>query len=329
MRGALIKVDSGLPVPLERLTLEAHLDSWLTEKKKALRPDSWRRYNDLCRNYIIPEIGSVRLTRLRIEDVQRLHDALLQKVSGTTAQHAHGVLRNALQDALRWGRVGVNVASLVAAPSRSTGEQKALSPDDGRALLGAAKGNPLEALYILAITSGLREGELLALRWKDVDLERRRLRVTATLASIEKGMKPVFSPSSERKNHARTIWLTDLAVQALEAHKTQQDSQRELTGDRWVDYGLVFTRELGHPISKNIIYRNFKPLLARAGLNDMRFHDLRHSAATLLLDDNVPVRLVSEMLGHSDVATTLRIYAHVIQGAQEQAVSSMDRLFNA
>lgn len=137
LRSAQQKVDNNLPLPPEKLSLKAHLQAWLIEKKKTLRPESWRRYDDLCRLYIVPEIGNIRLAKLEVTDVQALHTALAERVSGTTCQHAHGVLHAALQDALRWGLVSRNVAGLVTAPRRSTGEQRYLSADDARDLLVA------------------------------------------------------------------------------------------------------------------------------------------------------------------------------------------------
>lgn len=320
--------DDNLPFTPENLTVSAHLTMWLAEKKKTLRPESWRRYDDLSRLYIVPEIGHVRLAKLAVTHVQGLHNALAQRVSGTTCQHAHGVLHAALQDALRWGVVSRNVASLVTAPRRSTGEMRFLGPEDARDLLVAAKGDPLEALYALALTTGLREGELQALRWSNVDLDRRQVRVIATLTAVKDG-SPVFG-EPKTQHSKRTVYLSEVAVEALEAHCAQQDFQRCRVGSAWEDFGLVFTRELGQPLTRGYIRnRSFKKLLTKAALPDMRFHDLRHSAASLLLAEGTPVRLVSEMLGHSDVKTTLSIYAHVIPGMQEQAASAMDRLFHA
>jgi integrase len=174
----------------------------------------------------------------------------------------------------------------------------------------------------------LRSGELRALQWGDVDIERRRVRVRRTLAAIEGG-KPVFASTSTHKNHERTVWLSEMAATALEARKGAQDVDRKKAERAWQENGLVFTDERGRPLWRSRIRREFNRLLKKAEVPEIRVHDLRHSAATLLLDQGVPVKVVSEMLGHTDVQTTLRIYAHVIEGAQEQAASAMDRLFHA
>ena len=328
MKAAQRKVETGSPLPPERLTLGSHLETWLGEKEKTLRPDTHRRYKDYVKLYLEPIVGSKRLGRLSIEDIQHLHSELAQRgLSGTSQQHVHGVLHAALQDALRWQLVDRNVASLVSAPRRSTAEMKHLGADDARTLLEAAKGTPLGAFFTLALTAGLREGELQALQWRNVDTNRKRVRVTATLNTIKKGI-PIFG-EPKTQHSRRTVWLSDLAVEALERHRGDQDAARRRASDAWQNYGLVFTNERGLPLWRSQVRRHWVSLLEKAELRPMRIHDLRHSAASLLLSEGVPVKVVSELLGHSDVTTTLRIYAHVIEGAQEQATNTIDRLFHA
>jgi integrase len=180
----------------------------------------------------------------------------------------------------------------------------------------------------VALLSGLRLGELQSLQWRDADLERHRIMVRRTLTAMKDG-SPVFGEPKTR-NSRRTVWLPDLAIDALERQKTAQDAQRRLVAPAWREYGLVFTTGLGTPLDgNNVRERHFVRLLEKAGLPRMRFHDLRHSAASLLLADGVPVKVVSEMLGHADVGTTLRVYAHVIEGSQAQAVSVWDKLLGA
>jgi integrase len=326
MRDALRRADDNLPVVSERLTVAAYLESWLNGKRATLAPESIRRYEGRI-GRLLPYIGKVKLAKLQPGDLRDAYAAIGEEVSATTVQLSHGVLHTALRDAEREGLVARNVAGLVTPPRRDTREFRSLPADDARALLTAAKGDALEAFYVLALTTGLRLGELQALKWGDVDIERRRLSVRRTLAVDG---KPIFSPSSSRKNHSRTVWLAQGAVDALEAHRERQDVARRAAGEAWTDHGLIFTTGTGNPLDgRNIRGRHFPRLLAKAGLPHMRVHDLRHSAASLLLADGVPVKVVSEMLGHADITTTLRIYAHVLEGAQEQAASYMDRLFHA
>lgn len=326
MRDAQTRADSNLPVPSERLTVEAYLASWLNGKRATLAAESVRRYEGRIAR-LLPYIGKVKLAKLQPSALRDAYAAIGAEVSTTTVQLSHGVLHTALKDAEREGMVARNVAGLVTPPRRDTREFRSLRPDDAKALLAAAKGEPLEAFWTLAVTTGCRLGELQALKWDDVDFSRRRLQVRRTLAVDG---KPVFSATSTKKNHNRTVWLSAGAVTALEAHRERQEYQRANARDAWRDHGLVFTTGTGNPLDgRNLRGRQFPKLLAKAALPAMRIHDLRHSAASMLLADGVPVKVVSEMLGHADVSTTLRIYAHVLEGAQEQAASYMDRLFHA
>jgi integrase len=326
LRDAQKKIDEGQPLPPERLTVQSHLKSWLVEKKGKVRPETWRRYDELVRFHIVPVVGAVRLNKLEIQDVQLLHQSLVDRVSGTTAHHVHSVLRAALQDAIRWGLVSRNVAALISAPRRTTPEMKFLTASDARCLLEAAAGEPLEALFVLAITAGLREDELQALRWKDVDVDRRSLRVTATLITVKEGAPVLGEPKTQKSR--RWVYLSELATEALNRHRSHQEALRDSAEGAWREHGLVFTNDLGQPLWRSHIWRAFSILLKKASLGQVRFHDLRHTAASLLLAEGTPVKVVSELLGHSDVKTTLAIYAHVIPGMQEQAATAMDRLLH-
>jgi integrase len=328
MRDAQQRLDQNLPLPPENLTVKTYLESWIAAKKSTLRPRTYTTYEGKVRLHLIPELGKVKLAKLQPAHLLDAYASISGKVSGTTAQHVHGILHVALRDAERQGLVGRNVASLVTAPRRSTGEQKYLGLDEATDLLAAAQGSPLESFFITALLTGLRLGELQALRWRDVDLERRRLVVNRTFQALRDG-EPVFGEPKTR-NSRRTVWLSDRVVDALERQQSTQEAQERKAGPAWRDYGLVFTSRVGTPLDTyHVSQRHFAKLLETAGLPHMRFHDLRHSGATILLSQGVPVKVVSEMLGHADVTTTLRIYAHVIEGSQAQAVSVLDQLFHA
>lgn len=289
------------------------------------RAESFRRYTDACALHIVPEIGTVAVNRLTPIQVQTAYSRLASKgLSGTTIQLIHGVLHKALDDAVRWDVVVRNVTDMVDAPRRSTVEVRALNPSEARLLLEAAKGDPLEAFYITALTTGLRLGELQALRWSDVDMSRRRLQVVATYQGMADGRPQFAEPKTARSR--RGIHLSEMAVAALRDHRAGELAKRLKAGPAWHDYGLVFTNAIGRPLDGDYMRKkSFAALLDRAGLPPMRFHDLRHAAATILMSDGVPVKAISEMLGHSDITTTLRIYAHVLPTAHDQAAASMDR----
>ena len=187
----------------------------------------------------------------------------------------------------------------------------------------AAKGDRLEALYILAVTTGLRQGELLGLKWDDIDLEVGTLQVRRTLTTAKGG--PILS-APKTKSTRRTVRLSQTALEALRSHLERQLGEDiDRAGDLWRENGLIFASESGSPLSRqHITARRFKPLLKRAGLPEIRFHDLRHTCATLLLSKNVNPKVVSEMLGHASIAITLDTYSHVLPTMQESAAKAME-----
>jgi integrase len=327
LAAALKGLQDGLPIVAERQTVGQYLGQWLEAARPTLRPESYRRYQDLCRLHIIPEIGSIRLARLTPGQVQAAYAHRLDAgLSRTSVQLVHGVLHKALDQAMRWGLVVRNVTDLVTAPRRSTPEMRTLSVEEASRLLEAASGERLEALYILAVTCGLRLGELQALRWRDVDLDGARLRVTATYQGMVDGEPLLAEPKTARSR--REIHLSALAVAAVRRHHLAQLEERMRAANLWENHDLVFTSERGRPLDgNNFRQRAFARLLERADLPHIRFHDLRHTAATLLMSQGVPIKVASEMLGHADITTTLRTYSHVLPGMQQQAADAMDRLF--
>jgi integrase len=197
-----------------------------------------------------------------------------------------------------------------------------LSPTQARTLLDAVEGNRLEALYVLAVTTGMRQGELLGLGWEDVDPEAGTVRVRRTL-TLAKGGPRLTEPKT--KGSRRSIRLTASAVEALVRHRVRQDSEGAAAGGKWNDWDLVFCTRRGTPIRRDNLHdKHWKPLLKRSGLPDTRFHDLRHTCATILLTKGVHPKIISEMLGHSSIAITLDTYSHVIPGMQEAAAKAME-----
>lgn len=329
LKAAQRRVDDGLPLVDEHLTVAAFLARWLEGKRHDLRAESHRRYADYIRLYLAPELGRIKLAKLTAADVQAAYARIRDRgLSGTTVQLAHGVLHKALDDAARWDLVIRNVTGLIDTPRRTTPEMRSLTPAEAMRLFEAAHGDPLEAFYMLAVTAGLRLGELQALRWHDIDLDARHLTVSTTFQGFANGEPVLSEPKTQRSR--RTVVLSVLAIDALRAHRTRQLEQRLGVGPLWEDRGFVFANSLGKPLDgNNLRERSFRRLLERAGLPPMRFHDLRHSAATLLMAEGVPVKAISEMLGHADITTTLRVYTHVLPTMHAQAAAAMDRLFGA
>jgi integrase len=235
------------------------------------------------------------------------------------------VLRNALNQALRWGLVARNVATLVDPPAVAPTETTPFSPLQARRFVDAIRGDRLEALYQIALTLGLRQGEVLGLRWEDVDLERRTLRIAVALQSVG-GTLQLVTPKTSRSR--RTLPLPAAVVAALHVHRAHQLEERLVAGSAWQEHGLVFTTQGGTPIHPRNLVRSFHRLLKQSGLPPMRFHDLRHSCLSLLAAQGVPARVAMDIAGHSDIRLTQNSYTHVFDEGKRQAAQAMDVLFS-
>ncbi len=258
--------------------------------------------------------------------------ALLNKkqkegLSGQSVQIIHATSRAALNEGLRMGSVARNAAQLVRPPRGAQKQVTPLAPEEARTFLETAAGDRLEALFILALSSGLRKGEILGLRWQDLDLEHATLSVHHALNRLD-GEYALAEPKT--KQSRRTIMIPKIAVTALKAHRARQAAERLAAGPEWNEWGgLVFTTDKGQPLNGSVLSHRFKQILKDAGLRIMRFHDLRHTCATLLLAQGLDPKLVQEFLGHSEIGTTLNVYSHVLPEQRGETAARMDALLGA
>jgi len=328
LASALKARQDGLPFVGERQSVAAYLAEWLETCRSSVRPRTWQRYEQYVRVHAVPGIGKIPLARLAPHHLQKLYAKTLEGGSSeTTTRHLHMVLHRALGQATRWGLVGRNVADLVTPPRKNHHEMMTLSPEQSRSFLAATKGDRLHALYVLAITTGMRQGELLGLRWRDVDLEDGSVQVRGSLQRTSDGLT-IAEPKTTRSR--RKVALADAAIEALRRNRVVQAEERLRLGAAWEDNDLVFANERGRPLeARNLLRRSFVPLLKRAGLPAIRFHDLRHTAATLMLGKSVHPKVVAEMLGHSQIAVTLDLYSHVTPTMQGQAAQAMNAILGS
>jgi integrase len=234
-------------------------------------------------------------------------------------------LHRALRHAQRRGLIEKNIAELVDPPKPQRREMQSLSPEQARRFLSVVRSDRFEALYVLAISTGMRQGELLGLHWRDIDLEGRSLRVTGSIRYVPGHGLGVSSPKT--RSSRRQVMLSQVAVEALDRRREAQRSERTNSGEKWEDRNFVFTSRNGKPIyATNIVNRSFPQLLADAELPRIRFHDLRHTAATLLLGQGIHPKIVSEMLGHASIGITLDLYSHATPTIQREATAAFDRL---
>ncbi len=309
-----------------RLRTDAYLQQWLDTAKPSLRPRTWLRYEQLVRVHAIPALGRIPLARLGPQDLQRCYAAAAARgISPMTVRHLHMVLHRALRQAEQWRLVGRSVAALVDPPRAERREMQTLDADQVHQLLAAARGSRFAALWVVALATGMRQGELLALRWRDVDLDEGSLAVTGTLQRLPDTGLTITEPKTARSR--RRVWLGATAGEALRAHRAAQTAERLRAGSAWEDHGLVFPNVLGGLMQRDhLVRREFEPLLTRAGLPRVRFHDLRHTAATLMLRQGVHPKIASEMLGHATVAVTLDTYSHATRAMHQAAAAALDGL---
>ena len=234
-------------------------------------------------------------------------------------------MRRALGQALKWGLVARNVATLVDPPKPRRTEIHPFSAEEARRFLKAIRGHRMEALYVLCLTIGLRQGEALGLRWEDVDLDSGKIQIRHALQRISRTYQLV-EPKTNRNR--RTVALPETTAVALWAHHARELNTKAEAGSRWEDWGLVFTTPRGTPLNRHNVTKEFQILLENAGLPRQRFHDLRHTCASLLLAQNVQARDVMEVLGHSQISLTMDTYSHVMPPALRNAASRMDEVLS-
>ncbi len=325
---ALSGLQRGLAIADGRTPLGEYLAAWLEQKRSEVRPSTWRRYVLLVRVHVQAALGAVSIAQLTPQHLRQLYAARIETgAAPMSVRHLAALLHCALRQAERDGMVPRNVAAIARPPRAPRREMTTLSPEQARAFVAAAAGDRLEALYVVAITTGMRQGELLGLRWRDVDLENAGIHVRATVELV--GDRVVFAEPKTAKSR-RQVLLTPTAIAALRRHRARQLEERLRVGSGWEDFDLVFANELGRPLNaRNLVQRSFARVLARASVPRIRFHDLRHTAATLLLGRGIHPKIVSEQLGHSQIAVTLDLYSHVTPTMQRDAAAALEAVFSS
>jgi integrase len=318
--------EDGVIFDAKNLTIGEYLDRWLKDSvERNVGPRTLSNYQLQVRQHLRPALGQVKLKALSPAHIQGLYRSKLDAgLAPSSVRYIHAVLHRALKQALRWGLVPRNASESVDLPRLGKEEVEVLLPYEVRAFLDAAREDRLEALYVVAVTVGLRRGELLGLRWTDLELDGEpKLRVGRQLQRMRDGSGRRFVAPKGGKG--RTIRLPARTVEALKAHRARQAQARLKAGSLYQDGGLVFASEIGTPLEpSNIDRRSFKPLLEKAGLPDIRFHDLRHTCATVLLSQGVNPKFVQELLGHADIKLTLGTYSYFLPSMGDQTANAME-----
>jgi integrase len=325
LRAAHHQNDNGVLAPAGKHSTAAWMEQWLLDvAKPKVKPSTYRSYAGFVKQHIIPTLGRIPLEKLTVGDVRGLLNSR-NGLSPQSVNHLRAVLRRALNIAIQDGLIPSqrNVAALAEPRKVPRHEMKIFNADQAHAFMRAVQGDPLEAVYVVALTTGMRQGEILGLRWRNVDLQAGTLHVDYGLQRVGK-VYTLVEPKSETSR--REVPLSAITVAALRAHKAKQQETAQQPGAirnlEW--YDLVFRTAKGTPLNGSWVYNRFKAAAKAAGLPIIRFHDQRHSFVSLMGEADVDVAVVSRMVGHSSVTLTLNTYRHVFEKAKREAANAMD-----
>ena len=316
------KLSEGIYVPDDKITVENFLRRYLEDYgKRSLRVTTFEGYSAVIERHIIPEIGRLRLTQLRADHLNHLYSKKLSaNLSNRSVEYIHGILRRSLNKAVKWGLLSKNPTDLVSPPSVKFKIPTTWDSNQVKAFLDSLKGDRWSAIYYLACGTGMRKGEILGLPLSALDIEKGYLRVIQTLQLVHGKGLLLLEPKTQKSR--RMIVLPSFVVEALKIHLARRNERSKSAN--WKESGLVFTTDVGTPIAPRNLVRHFKNKLSSAGLPDIRFHDLRHTTASLLLEKNVHPKIVSELLGHSTITLTLNTYSHIINPLSRVAADTLD-----
>lgn len=310
-------------------TVAQFLTDWLeNSQKQSVRARTYERYEEVVRLHIVPVLGRHRLQKLSAQHVQAFYSKKLNEgLSATTIGVFHNVLHKALDTALKWGLVPRNVCSLVSPPHAADFEFTPLSAEQVYRLLLVARGHHQEALFALALATGMRRGELLGLKWQDISFPTSTLQIRRILTRVPTKMpgKGYVEAEPKTQKSRRNVVIASFALELLKHHYQRQLEMKKLAGEKWQEHDYVFCTSVGtHLNPTRDVLDPLKVLLKQAGLPAIRFHDLRHSAATLLLGEGVHPKVVQELLGHTNISMTMDVYSHVLPGMQHDAISRLN-----
>ncbi len=319
----LHQFDTGNYMKPGKTTVAEYLQRWLADYAKPnLSPRGYERYESIARVHLIPALGSITLTQLRPEHLQKHYTSMLKSgLSALSVRYHHVILHKALQTAIKWGLVSRNAADGVDIPKGHRAEMQTWDEAELTIFLEAAQATPYHALFYTALFTGMRRSELLALRWQDIDFVYSQIYVNRSLHQLTDRSYIFTQPKSEKSR--RTIALPPSAFMVLSEYRRQKETESLMLGQQLTDAALVFST-LSKPLRPNTITRAWSMLAAKAGVKMIRLHDARHTHASLMLKQGIHPKVVQERLGHSTIAITLDTYSHVAPGLQEAAAKRFD-----
>jgi integrase len=331
LKEAMDKANRGLLVNAQKTTVAEYFEHWLSVKRMAIKASTYEIYDVNVQAHIVPELGTIQLQKLSRPRIQQFVSKLRDRrredgrpMQPRSIRYIVALLKQALEDAVKWQMLSSNPCTGVVLPRMEEAEMKVLDSDQAQALLRFVQGDRLEGIISLALATGMRQGELLGLKWSDIDFEQKTLTVQRTVYQLKGETAKESSPKT--KGSRRTIRVASFAMEALKRHRQKQLEIRLQAGQQWQNKDLVFCRADGTHTPAGSLQYQFHRLLERAGLPDIRFHDLRHSCATLLLKMGVDVKVIQSILGHTSLTMTMR-YLHYLASMGADVAARLDDLF--
>jgi integrase len=319
------QVDAGKVSTVKTPTLSELMTRWFeTVLSREVARSTYDNYGTIVKYHVIPALGRRKVTEISVADVDRLLALKLGAgLSASTVHRIRALISQCLDQGVRWGDVPTNVARLSRPPKMVRPEGRTLTREQAQQLLETLKDHRHESLYLLMLSTGMRRGEALGLRWEDLNLENGVVRIKRNLK--REGGRIVTADTKTLKSR-RAVNIPTPVLDALERNRELQDVEKAELGEAWVESGFIFTTSIGTPIDPRNLYREFSQICERAGLGHWHPHELRHSAASLMLASGVKLQVVSEVLGHASIRMTADVYGHILDPDRQQAAAAMSQV---
>lgn len=334
LKSATKAIDDGTYTAPSKMTVGEWLDIWAAEYLGNVKPGTASVYSSVIQTHLKPGLGAIRLDALNAHTIQGFYNSLLKPKDGNTSalspksvRNAHGILHKALNQAVLNKYIHTNPADACILPLVERKEIKPLDETQINDFLKAIRGHRFEDLFVVALFTGMREGEVLGLKWDCVDFKKGTIVINKQLQKVRN--KPEYQLTSTKNSKGRKIMPATFVMETLRRVRTKQLESRLLYGELWEDTGFVFTDEFGHHLKHRTVYNNFKAVAAEIGSPSTRFHDLRHSFATISIGSGDDIKTVQENLGHATAAFTLNVYGHVTEQMKQESAARMDNFIRA
>ncbi|RCW62971.1 tyrosine-type recombinase/integrase [Saliterribacillus persicus] len=319
----LYEINNGLYIEPTKMKVNELVENWLKRKKRNIQESTYTGYDHLIRKHIKPYFNEMRIDKVKPNHIEEFYDHLYDEVglSGTTVQRIHTIVKSCFDYGKKMELISKNPVDNVDRPKQNQAVVEVWDNQEVRYFLGETKDDPLFIAYHLAVAEGMRQGEILGLRWKDIDFNSKKLTIHQTLRNDGKELKP----GAKNKSSLRSVFLTEETLVALKEHKIKQDHIKSNAGSAFENLDLVICTNIGTPVNPSNLRRSFNRNIKNLRMRKIVFHGLRHTHATICLQLNMNPKVVADRLGHADVRITLDTYSHLLPSLQNQAVNQISQ----